>query len=325
MDNTARVIALGFFDGLHLGHRRLLELTQQMAEENGWTPAVLSFDTHPDRMVSGSTAGLITSVQDRQELLLRLFGIDEMILLHFDDALMHMEWTAFVEWLCRTYHARGLVAGYDFRFGYKGLGDAEKLRGKCRQMGVACRIAEKVTLDGVTVSSTHIRELLEAGDVAGANRFLGHPYSLSDVVRSGRHVGRTIGRPTVNMDYAPQVLVPRRGVYATAAYTPEGVYPAVTNIGVRPTFHGDGHLTVESNLLGFSGDLYGKMLRLDFFAFIRPEKVFSDAHALTEQISMDADAALEILKKNGILPPDTGTGSPEAGGCEPFAANDCGR
>ena len=301
MDHTKRVIALGFFDGLHLGHQRLLDITLEMARSNGWIPAVLSFDTHPDKMVSGSAAGLITSVMDRRELLQRLFGIDEMILLHFDNALMHMDWADFVQWLCRTYHVACLVAGYDFRFGYRGLGDAEKLQEKCRQMGVQCQVAEKVTLDGITVSSTHIRALLEAGKLTEVNRFLGHPYSLSDVVQSGRHVGRAIGRPTVNMTYAPQVLVPRHGVYATVAHTPHGAYPAVTNIGVRPTFQGDGHLTVESNLLGFSGDLYGQRLRLDFYAFLRAEQKFPDAHALTRQIRADVDAALDILKSSGAI------------------------
>ena len=144
-------------------------------------------------------------------------------------------------------------------------------------------------LDGVTVSSTHIRELLEAGDVAGANRFLGHPYSLSDVVRSGRHVGRTIGRPTVNMDYAPQVLVPRRGVYATAAYTPDGVYPAVTNIGVRPTVDqsADPEVTVEPYLLDFDGDLYGRELSVWLAAFTRSERPFSSMQALRGQLARD--------------------------------------
>ena len=302
MDNTKRVIALGFFDGLHLGHRRLLETTVRLAAENGWTPAAISFDTHPDRTVSGAAAGLITSAADRQELLHRLFGIDEMILLHFDDALMHMSWDAFIRKLCTDERAGGLVAGYDFRFGYRGQGDAQRLREKCAELGVLCRIAEKVTLDGVTVSSTCIRGMLARGDLAGANRFLGHPYSLTDTVRSGYHVGTAIGRPTVNMAYAPQVLVPRHGVYATVAHTDAGVYPAVTNIGVRPTFHGDGHVTVESNLLGFSGDLYGQRVRLDFYAFLRPEKTFADAQTLTRQIGADADAALNILKESGALP-----------------------
>ena len=189
-----RVIALGFFDGVHLGHASLLEMARKRAEEQILTPAVMSFDLHPDNLVAGAKVSLINSIEDREEILNRCFGISDVILAHFDESMMHMPWDVFIEeYLYRQLKARHLVCGYDFHFGDKGAGNPQRLQEKCRELGIGCDVLPQVTLDGVTVSSTYIRKLLEQGEMQEAMRFLGHPHCLSGEVVHGRQLGRTIG------------------------------------------------------------------------------------------------------------------------------------
>ena len=296
MIQGGRAVALGFFDGLHLGHQKLLEETVRLAGEYSLTPAVLSFDVPPHALVSGQSCMLISGTEERRELLHRLFGIDEMLLLHFDETLRRMSWEDFTELLRREYGASALVAGYDFRFGYRGEGTAEKLMEKCRACSIPCRIVEKVTLDGTVVSSTHIRALLSQGNVEEAERFLGHPYFLRGRVTHGYAIGRTLGFPTANLTRESGVLLPKRGVYATLAHLENGqTVSAVTNIGRRPTFDGEQD-TIESHLLDFSGDLYGQTLRLELKAFLRPERPFPDVESLKQQIEEDRAGARLLLQ-----------------------------
>ena len=154
-EQFGRVIALGFFDGVHLGHASLLQMAKQRAGELGLRPAVISFDLHPDNLVAGHKVQLINSIRDRKEVLQRVYGIEDVILVHFDEQMMHMPWDAFVEdVLVREYGARHLVCGYDFRFGDKGAGNPERLREKCRGLGLGCDVMPRFDLDGITVSST---------------------------------------------------------------------------------------------------------------------------------------------------------------------------
>ena len=149
-----------------------------------------------------------------------------------------------------------------------------------------------VTLDGQIVSSTLIRKMVEEGEMEQAMRYLGHPHCLSDTVHSGYHIGRRLDAPTINMFFPDGVIIPKHGVYATRVALPDGEeYPAVTNVGVRPTFEGDGRVSVESHLFGYTGNLYGVPTRVDFYHFIRPEVKFDSYDALADQIRRDADAA----------------------------------
>jgi len=291
MEHTKRVIALGFFDGVHLGHGALLRLTVSRAGELGCTPAAISFDTPPAKAVNGDTVQLILSPTDRADAMARHYGINDLILLRFDDNTRRMDWRSFIVMLKDTYNAVHLVAGYDFRFGYKGEGNADKLRTACRELGIGCDIVDSIDFDGTAVKSTNIRQLLTSGDVEGANRLLGHRYFLTGTVLEGYKLGRTLGTPTINMRYEDGVLVPRMGVYAAMAHMPDTgeSFPAVTNIGVRPTVGGVDAVSVESFLLGFSGDLYGKRVRVEFYKFLRPERKFSGTEELREQILKDAE------------------------------------
>lgn len=292
-----RVIALGFFDGVHLGHAALLRRTAEEAKRRGCTPAVFTFDRVPKEVITGVPCPLINSPSDRRELIHRLFGISEILMVPFDREMMSTQWDDFVrEILVKRYHAVHLVAGHDHHFGYKNQGTPELLAQMCRELGLGCDIIPKVEVNGATVSSTYIRRLVELGQMARAAEFLGHPHTLSQTVRHGRRIGRTIGIPTINLTAPPHVLLPGHGVYATRTFLPDGsVFPGVTNVGTRPTVNNGADVTVETFLLDFDGDLYGQSVRLEFFKHLRDEVRFDSLDALKAQIADDAQAVQTLL------------------------------
>lgn len=289
-----RVIALGFFDGVHLGHAALLRRTVEVARERNGTPAIFTFSSPPKEVVTGIPCPLINSAEDRRELAGRLYHIHDIIMVPFDRQMMTTSWQDFVtELLIKQYHAVHLVAGHDHRFGHKNQGNPELLQKLCQELGLGCDIIPKVELDGVTVSSTHIRQLIEQGNITEANRFLGHPHSLTGTVRHGRGLGSSRLFPTANLVIPDHVLVPRHGVYITRVYLPDGrSWPAVTNVGTRPTVNQGDDVTVEAYILGFdeSLNLYSETLRLEFFQYLREEIRFDSLDALKAQIAADAES-----------------------------------
>lgn len=292
MGEIKRAVAIGFFDGVHIGHAALLEKTKQRAEESGAVPSVVSFDVHPDNLVRGGEVKLINSAIGREDIIRRLFSIDNIVFLHFNRHMMQMPWEEFITQLIDELSISHIVVGYDFCFGYKGEGTAEKLKEYCCARGVGCDIIPAVQLDGKTVSSSYIRTLIENGDMETAARFLGHPHILSDTVHSGYHLGSKLGAPTINMYFPEGVLVPRHGVYATKVFLESGEsYLAVTNVGVRPTTGDSNRVSVESHLLDYSGNLYGRQARVEFYKFLRSEIRFDSLKALGEQITEDAENA----------------------------------
>ena len=280
------VIALGFFDGVHRGHGALLRKAAERAGEVNAAPAVFTFDRSPKEFVTGRPVLLINSNDDRRDIIRRVYGIQRVIFASFDREMMTMPWQDFItELLVKQYGAVHLVAGHDYRFGHKNEGTVERLREKCRELGLGCDIIPKVELEGITVSSTYIRTLLEQGDVERAALFLGHPHCLSQTVRHGQRLGRTIGIPTVNLAVPAHVLTPERGVYITRAFLPDGrSCPGVTNVGTRPTVTEGDTVSVETYLLGFDGDLYGQTVRLDFYKRLRGEVKFPSLEALRQEI-----------------------------------------
>ena len=292
-----RVIALGFFDGVHLGHAALLRRTVEEAQKRGVTPAVFTFDRPPKEVVTGVPCPLIASPEDRKGLLEREFGIRDVLMVPFDREMMTTPWDQFVtKILVERYHAVHLVAGHDHHFGHKNQGSPALLMEKCRELDLGCDIIPKVELDGITVSSTYIRSLVGMGQMERAARFLGHPHTLTQEVRHGRRIGHTIGVPTVNLVIPPHVLVPSHGVYVTRVYLPDGTsYPAVTNVGTRPTVNNGSDITVEPWLLGFDGDLYGQRVRVEFHKRLRDEIRFDSLDALRNQIQKDAKATRDYF------------------------------
>ncbi|MCF0120002.1 MAG: riboflavin biosynthesis protein RibF [Oscillospiraceae bacterium] len=296
MTERKRVIALGFFDGVHIGHSALIRRTNELAAEKGLMPSVLTFDVHPLSMVRGHSVPLINSAEDRAGLIKRLFGIDDVIFIRFDERTMHMEWDVFIETLVSEWDAAHLVIGHDHRFGYKGLGTPERLTEKCSELGIGCNVIAPVMLNGVISSSTLIRSLIADGDMETANRYLGHPHVLTDVVRFGHRLGRTLGTPTINMTFGDGVLVPPYGVYATRVYLEDGrSFLGVTNVGTRPTVADTKSVTAETYILDYSGNLYGKTVRIEFYKRTRPEVKFADVNELKAQINRDAESTREYF------------------------------
>jgi riboflavin kinase/FMN adenylyltransferase len=292
-----KVMALGFFDGIHVGHAALINKIKQRAEETGAEPAVLTFDVHPDNLVFKKTVPLINSAEDRENILSRCFGIDDVVVIHFSQRVMHMDWQDFIDELIDEMNLRWIVVGHDFCFGYKGLGTAEKLKAYCAERGVGCDIIPAVCRDGVVVSSTLIRQLIETGEMEKANEYLGHPHTLTDVIRTGYHLGTKMGTPTINMSFPQGVIIPRHGVYAAKAYIDGQEYMSVTNVGIRPTVSDSGNVNVESFLLDFCGNLYGHRARIDFYKFLRPERKFDDVNELAAQIKSDAQTTREYFER----------------------------
>lgn len=286
-----RVIALGFFDGVHLGHAALLRLTRRRADEMGIPAAVLTFDTHPDTLVYHQPVPLINTLEDRKYLMEEKFSMDEVILAHFDRAMMEMPWEAFVEdYLLGELGAKHVVCGHDFSFGYRGQGTPDKLRRLCAQRGVGVNVVDKVSLGGITVSSTHIRQLIRQGDMEAAAQMLGHRHFLSGEVLHGKELGRRLGFPTANLALPEGLIAPAYGVYATLVTLPDGsAHPAVTNVGVRPTVHDQLGRLVEAWILDCTAELYGETIRVEFFTRLRGEKKFDSLEALREEVLRNAD------------------------------------
>ena len=286
------IYALGYFDGVHLGHRALLSACRDLAREQKCQCGAVTFSPHPQQLLAGDRVGLINTDEDREEML--FCYVNTVRWLAFTESLMAMSWQDFLAMLAEKHSAAGFVCGTDFRFGRGGQGTAALLQQFCREHSLSCCLVEQQTMDGVRVSSTHIRMLLEKGNIRDANRFLGHPHMLTGTVRSGKQLGRTVGIPTANLAYPKELLHLPYGVYACKVQTEGKTYPAVTNIGVRPTVSGEG-VTVESHLLDFSGDLYGKTIEIFFCDFIRPEQKFSDLAQLKVQIEKDMIQTKKIL------------------------------
>ena len=312
-----KIFALGFFDGVHLGHQALLAECCRAAKElnskdpvipsqcSHWRgnphlagddapenmpeiatviPAAVTFDLPPAAVLAGKEPNMLTSLQDRLALLSG-YGIRDIKVLETKTPVLSQKWEEFLNNLVAE-GATGFVCGEDFRFGHKGEGTAAVLQAYCKEKGLICAVVPKKTVDGIPVSSTKIRTFIADGQMEQAVKFLGHPHVLTAEVVKGRQIGRTMDFPTANLHFVPGILVPRFGVYACKAVFEEKIYDAVVNIGTRPTVNGVG-VTAEAHLLDFAGDLYGKEIRLEFHKFLRPERKFADLDALKMQIAKD--------------------------------------
>ncbi len=291
MSTPRRVVALGFFDGVHLGHSALLRRAAEKAAELDAIPAAFTFDRHPGSFITGVSVPLLGTVEDRIWLMRRLCGIQEVIVAPFA-AMQHMDWLDFIhDTLVKELGAVHVIAGHDFHFGYMGKGNPVRLQEECSRMGVGCDIIPKVEKDGITVSSTYIRTLVAQGEMERAAEFLGHPHILTDRVAHGKRIGGTVlGFPTVNLQPPEGVLLPAFGVYATKVWFDGTCRSAVTNVGVRPTLKdSDGRVTIEGFLLDFDGDLYGHKMRIGFYRRLREERQFPSMQALSAEIRRNAE------------------------------------
>jgi riboflavin kinase/FMN adenylyltransferase len=296
------VVTLGLFDGVHLGHRRIFAKVLQRSREKGLRAAAVTLDRHPAvSATTGQAAGaerapLLTSLSHRLFLLENL-GLDLCLVLRFDRAVASMGPEAFAGRVFRdALRARLLVLGPDARFGRGGGGDVESGRALGARMGFDVEVVGPVTVDGVRVSSTAIRQAVGRGDLARAERLLGRPYSIHGTVVGGDHRGTKIGFPTANLDLHNEV-VPPTGVYAARAIIGGATHGAVLSIGRRPTFHPepDAELAIEVHVLAWHADLRGQDLEVELVRRLRDQRKFETADALCAQIRRDVARARAIV------------------------------
>ena len=293
-------VAIGNFDGVHLGHREVIGRMTAHARATGLVPVVLAFRPHPARVFAKEFAPpLITSYEARASLVAGL-GVDLLVEQKFDEQFAAMSAREFLDgYLSGLLGARSVFVGFDFTFGAGGLGGTDTMREFCRGSGMFVEVVPQVRIDGLAVSSTKVREFVLEGNVAGASKLLGRPYSIDGTVVAGEARGRGLGFPTANLEGGFE-LVPGGGVYVTVATAGSERMGAVTNIGTNPTFGGR-RTTIETHMPDYSGDLYGRPLVLEFLARLRGERLFESPAALEAQISSDVAEARRILAASGAV------------------------
>ena len=294
---TPSVATIGFFDGVHLGHRHLINQVKMAASLNGWCSSIITFPVHPRQVIqSDYQPSLLSSPEEKIELLAST-GIDNCILLPFTRELSQLTAWEFMQLLYNQYKVRMLVIGYDHRFGHN---RAETFEDYCRygrELGIHIMQATAYTQEQDKVSSSVIRRALLSGEVSTATKYLGYPYFMQGTIVSGYQVGRKIGFPTANLQVDfPNKLIPAIGVYAVRVSVNGQSYRGMLNIGHRPTLNNGTDLSIEVHILDFEGDIYHQPMRIEFVDFLRPEAKFNSVDELTLQIQKDKEAAIKILE-----------------------------
>lgn len=290
------ILTIGNYDGLHLGHRRIIERIKLKAREQKGTSMLMTFHPHPLTILKPEKfVGLITPLHVKRRLIEEA-GIDVLFIIPFTDEFHLISPESFVDsLLMEKLGIKGLIVGYDFRFGKGGKGNVEYLASKSTEYGFFFEIQAAITLDGEKVGSNRIRKIIQDGDVGKARAQLGRPYMIEGTVIKGDGRGRTIGFPTINLK-SDFPLIPKRGVYISMVEIDGKKFSSVTNIGYNPTFDGQG-LTIETYILDFSQDLYGREIVLYFLNRIRDEVKFSSVDELKGNIWKDVETAREYFSK----------------------------
>lgn len=292
---SSAVFALGTFDGVHVAHRELLKKAGELKQKTGADAlAVWCFSESPAKLLGGQNYESLTEKDEKVRLLLE-YGADVVVMADFED-FRNMSAEDFINGVLRSsLLCVGTVCGFNHRFGKDGVGDSELLRkafGRDRAVTVP-----KITLDGVTVCSSAIRSLVSAGKIKEANRMLGRAMSFTAEVKIGKRLGRTLGFPTANQVFPRDFVRLKHGVYATRCHVGKGIYFGVSNVGVRPSIDvGDDHLiNCETYLIGFSGELYGQIMTVEFCEYLREEMRFPSLDALSSAIKKDSEKVIEYF------------------------------
>ncbi len=290
-------IALGNFDGVHMGHRKLIEETVGKAAREGIKAAVFTFSNHPRNLIAGRTVVKNILYSEEKERIIEELGVDYMFNLKFTREICDMTPEDFVrELLVDTFKARHVYCGFNYNFGSMARGNVETLRRMGRELGFETHIIDPVEVDGNLVSSTYIRGLIETGQMKKCRRFMGEYYSIGGEVVVGNKLGRTIGFPTSNLVIDETMVTPPNGVYVTYCIYNGVKYPSVTNVGVKPTI-GEYNKNVETHIFNFDKELYGKRIMVQFLEKTRDEKRFPSVDKLAEQIKKDC---LKARKYHGL-------------------------
>jgi len=291
-------LTIGAFDGVHRGHQALIGDMVRRAHATGRAAVVLTFYPHPSVVLRGRRPAFYISTPEEKAEYLAALGVEAVVTHPFNQEVANITAADFVTRLVEHARLSELWCGADFALGHNRQGDVDFLRAEGEQRGFSVNVVEPVLIEGEVISSTRIRQALRDGAVEAVTRYLGRPFRLPGQVVEGAKRGRTIGIPTANLAVSEERAFPAVGVYACRAHLADGVQPAVTNIGYRPTFNStEPRLVIETHLLGFSGDLYGSTITLEFIARLRAEMKFPGVDALVAQIQRDIAEAREILEK----------------------------
>ncbi len=289
-----RIAVMGTFDGVHRGHRFLIDFMLSQAIKRGLEPSVITFAQHPLTVIRPQSAPPQLSTTQERMTMLAQCGIDTCIMLDFDETLRQMSARQFLAAMHSGYGITALVAGFNTRFGRDCVDGIEQYREIGGEIGIEVIQAPEY---GNGISSSTIRRLISSGNISDANNALGYNYNITGTVVKGKQLGRTIGFPTANIEaFDKNKLIPATGVYAADITLPDSTTPhrAMLNIGRRPTVDRPGaHMTIEAHIIDFSGNLYGKKLRVELLRHLRPEQQFPSLQALTAQLLLDRRLALE--------------------------------
>lgn len=282
------VVALGNFDGVHIAHAKLLETAVHKARELSIQSAALIFEQHPENVLAGACVSpIITTNKEKAERIGEL-GIDNLIFINFSKEIATLSPYDFVKTILKEkLNANVCVCGFHYRFGSKAQAGADTLTSLCSDFGIETIVIEPVTQNDLIVSSTGIREFIRSGEIEKANEFLGRPFKVEYKVVEGKRLGRKLGFPTINQFFPPYHIVPAHGVYATKVKTASGVFPSVSNVGVRPTVDNTKVLNLETHIIGLDEELYNSEVQIEFYKFLRKEKRFESIEELRQVIKND--------------------------------------
>lgn len=285
--------AIGFFDGIHLGHRQLIDKVIEVSSQKGYRKALMTFDHYPMYVLGKvKEEHCLTTIQDRQYLLEQL-GFDYLFVIQFTKDVANISPEEFIRKYITSCHIKHLVCGFDFRFGKSNQGTVDFLR---QQSEFDIDVIEEVLYRGEKISSTRIRHVLEEGNIDHVTALLGRCYSIQGCVIKGRHIGHTIGFPTANIDFQSYYL-PHNGVYAVKVYRRNKVYIGMCNIGYNPTFEALDKRSLEVNIFDFDEDIYGEILRVEFCHMIRLERAFASKGDLVDQLKQDKQYVINYFEK----------------------------
>lgn len=294
-------IALGSFDGVHSGHRKIIEDIVSTSKLRGIKSAVLTFDNHPHALLKpDEQIKLITDNNIKAEIIADL-GVDYLIFVNFNNEFANIEADEFIKILKNNFNAELLACGFNYSFGKKGKGNTQLLQKLRDEYKYELHVMDRVTYHNHIVSSSAIRKKIEAGKIADANTLLGYKLFCTGVVKKGKMLGRRLGFPTANIGIIENSCL-KNGVYITNTYFEGKVYNSVSNVGYNPTVENDKR-TIETFILDFVGDLYGKEIKIEFIEFIREEKKFPSVEKLKERVNRDIETAKEYFLNNNIYKP----------------------
>ncbi len=285
MSSKPCAIALGFFDGVHIAHQKIIKSVVDYAKENKLRPIVLSFDRSPLELLSPEKVSYITTLREKERLIKALGAEAEFISVSKEFLGMPAE-DFITEILVKKYNVKYAACGYNYRFGKGGKGNSTMLTDYGSKMGFCTRVIECEFYNGESVSSSRIRELITKGDISLANKLLGRSFAVEGTICEGKHLGRTMGFPTANMFFEDAIIIPKKGVYKTLVTVNNQSYKAITNTGINPTVGGE-KLRTETYIPHFDKNIYNQKMKIEFIDFIREERKFESIEELQKQIAED--------------------------------------